>query len=304
MTGQSKKWFEIRADLKAEIVEAVEDVFNAAGACGSSVDLVPIRGSRIRSVAGYFDEEPNIALLQKSIAKTLADRGIAPGCEVILRKATIADRDWLEEWKRHWKPVKTGRFIVAPSWFELPAGEDVVVLIDPGMAFGTGTHETTQLCLHAIEMYFGCGMSFLDVGTGTGVLAIAAAKLTAGTGKFLAIDNDPEALGIAKENANINGLNSLICFDHGSVDDVLECFDVICANLTADVIIPLIPRLVELTNERLILSGVLTEQEEMIRNAIPTGLNLAIESKGEWLAFHLTKEPARGGKPMIDQEFS
>src|SRR4029079_18467199 len=87
----------------------------------------------------------------------------------------VPDRDWLAEWKRGWQPVEVGRFIIAPPWSEISVNR-IVIRIEPGMAFGTGTHETTRLCLKAIEKYFRGG-SFLDVGTGTGILAMAAAKL-------------------------------------------------------------------------------------------------------------------------------
>ena len=108
----------------------------------------------------------------------------------------VADRDWLEEWRKSWQPVETGRFIVAPPWSELDHSHNrIVIRIEPGMAFGTGTHETTRLCLAAIERYFS-GNSFLDVGTGTGVLAIAAAKLSP-EATITACDIDEAAIEIA-----------------------------------------------------------------------------------------------------------
>src|SRR5439155_25110506 len=147
-------------------------------------------------------------------------------CEFNLRE--IEDRDWLAEWKKDWRPVQVGRFIIAPPWLEsVPrasaggSSEAIVIHIDPGMAFGTGTHETTRLCLKAIEKYFSGG-SFLDVGTGTGILAIAAAKMFADA-HIAACDTDAEAIAIAKENARLNDVADKIDFQVGSVDEETPC---------------------------------------------------------------------------------
>src|SRR5258708_29342780 len=111
----------------------------------------------------------------------------------------VADEDWLGEWKKSWQPVEVGaRFIIAPPWVEVSHEPNrCVIRIEPGMAFGTGTHETTRLCLVAIEKYF-AGGSFLDVGTGTGILAIAAAKLFP-SARLEACDTDADAITIASE---------------------------------------------------------------------------------------------------------
>src|SRR6185369_11327170 len=124
----------------------------------------------------------------------------------------------LEEWKRKWQPVHVGRFIIAPPWSEIsPTPDKVVIRIEPGMAFGTGTHETTRLCLAALEKY-SVGNSFLDVGTGTGILAIAAAKINP-TARIHACETDAEAVAIAIENARINRVAERITFTVGSIDD-------------------------------------------------------------------------------------
>ena len=117
----------------------------------------------------------------------------------------VAERDWLEEWKQNWQPVEIGRFIIAPPWSNLDEMHDrLIIRIEPGMAFGTGTHETTRLCLDAIQKHF-AGGSFLDVGTGTGILAIAAAKLFP-EAHIEACDTDETAIEIARENAAANGV--------------------------------------------------------------------------------------------------
>jgi ribosomal protein L11 methyltransferase len=198
----------------------------------------------------------------------------------------VADQDWLGEWKKNWQPVKTGRFIVAPPWSDIPeASEQVVIRIEPGMAFGTGTHETTRLCLMAIEKYF-AGGSFLDVGTGTGILAIAAAKLFPDA-RIEAIDTDALAVEIAAENARLNNVETNIEFRVGTVDETTASADFVCANLTAEVIVSILPQLIGATCGRLVLSGILDVQLEVVsarlqESGVPEPLEII--SDGEWVA--------------------
>ena len=131
------------------------------------------------------------------------------------------------------------------------------------MAFGTGTHETTRLCLAALERHFRGG-SFLDVGTGTGILAIAAARLDPDA-RVEACDTDPLAVAVAEENARLNGVAGRVLFRVGTVDERTPPAEVTCANLTADVIVPLLPALLSATGARLILSGILHTQADWVR---------------------------------------
>jgi ribosomal protein L11 methyltransferase len=153
------------------------------------------------------------------------------------------------------------------------------------MAFGTGTHETTRLCLAAIEKHFE-GESFLDVGTGTGVLAIAAAKLRPAS-RVEACDTDPLAVSVAAENARLNGVGDRIDFRVGTVDDTTASADLVCANLTADVILPLLPALLGATCGRLVLSGILTTQvPQVAARLIELGVgDYEMARDGEWVAF-------------------
>ncbi len=193
----------------------------------------------------------------------------------------VENRDWLEEWKKNWQPVEVGRFIVAPPWTKLDAADRIVIRIEPGMAFGTGTHETTRLCLEAIEKHF-TGGSFLDVGTGTGILAIAAAKMFP-EARVHACDTDGEAIEIARANAEANDVAGQIEFFVGSVDDTTPSADLVCANLTADVIQKIIPALIGVTCGKLILSGILETQKEQVLEAL-NWREVEIEQDGEWIA--------------------
>ncbi|HYV06577.1 MAG TPA: 50S ribosomal protein L11 methyltransferase, partial [Blastocatellia bacterium] len=155
--------------------------------------------------------------------------------------SVVPDQDWMQKWKEGFEPTEIGsRLVIAPSW-KLPNanGARIVVQIDPGMAFGTGTHETTRMCLEAVEKYWRGG-NLLDVGTGTGIIAIAAALLEPGS-RITAIDIDPQAVVIARENASINNAsNSVEIVEGGPRGFVGGAFDVVEANLTAEVIISLI----------------------------------------------------------------
>ena len=159
------------------------------------------------------------------------------------------------------------------------------IWIDPGMAFGTGTHETTRLCLQAIEKYF-AGGSFLDVGTGTGILAIAAAKLFPDA-RIEAIETDALAVDIAVENARLNATGTNIEFRVGTIDETTASADFVCANLTADLIVSILPQLIGATCGRLVLSGILDVQLEAVRARLQeSGVSepLEIMSDGEWVA--------------------
>ena len=235
-------------------------------------------------VAGYFEAEPGVEQVRGALLDALRVYGLTSSDLREVRLREVEGRDWLAEWKRNWKPVEVGRFVVAPPWSEVPEGGRVVIRVEPGMAFGTGTHETTRLCLAAVEKHFRGG-SFLDVGTGTGVLAIAAAKLDP-QARVEACDTDPLAVTVAEENARLNGVAGRISFRVGSVDDATPSADLVCANLTADVILTLLPALLGATCGRLVLSGILGTQAAQVGARLielgAAGYELA--SDGEWVA--------------------
>jgi len=199
----------------------------------------------------------------------------------------IIDQDWMQKWKEGFDPVNVGeRLIIAPSW-KLPEvkHDRVVIEIDPGMAFGTGTHETTRMCLEAIEAFWKGG-HLLDVGTGTGILAIAAARLVPGS-QVTAIDIDPQAVEVARENAEINRASALIDIVEGVPQDFAgREFDMVVANLTAEVIIDLMADLVGALarSGTLILSGILIELQSDVEQSInESGLTIIKRREmGEW----------------------
>jgi len=237
-------------------------------------------------VTAYFAETPSRERVRNELFEALRIYELPSSSVRDMNLREVADRDWLEEWKQNWQPVEIGRFIIAPPWSKLDDVHDrVVIRIEPGMAFGTGTHETTRLCLDAIQKHF-AGGSFLDVGTGTGILAIAAAKLFPHT-HTEACDTDETAIAIARENAELNGVAEQINFRVGPIDDSTPSADLVVANLTADVITSTMTTLVGVTCGKLILSGILETQVEMVQTALhEAGIDhFEITQDGEWVAF-------------------
>ncbi|HXL82185.1 MAG TPA: 50S ribosomal protein L11 methyltransferase [Pyrinomonadaceae bacterium] len=277
-------WHVIDVDVTPAAREAVEYALMEAGALGTETNQ---REDDLLTVSAYFHDSPERERVSTALAEALRiyDLPTSSAREMNLRE--VPDQDWLGEWKKSWQPVAVGkRFIIAPPWAEIADARDrIVIRIEPGMAFGTGTHETTRLCLAAIENYF-AGGSFLDIGTGTGILAIAAAKLFP-TARVEAVDKDPQAVEIARENAQFNGVAHNIEFRVGRAEDAMASADLVCANLTADVISNFIPQLLGATCGRLVLSGILDTQLEAVRARLhECGISepLEIMSDGEWMA--------------------
>lgn len=238
------------------------------------------------TLGAYFDEKSEPEELARQIEAGFAQFGILD-CLYGMTFTEIADQDWMQKWKEGFEPIAIGeRLLVAPSWKLPDAAEGrKIVQIDPGMAFGTGTHETTRLCLQAIEKYWRGG-TMLDVGTGTGILSIAAAQL-AGQSHITAIDVDPLAVAIAEENTKINHVEKIVDVKLAQANECADPpFNLVVANLTAEVIIALMADLVVCLapSGLLILSGILSVlREDVERHLRQAGLNV-IESDeaGEW----------------------
>lgn len=279
-----ESWQAIEATCLREAGEAIEYGLMEVGALGTET-----RDSDAGTlVIGYYDAPVREAEIRAALLDALRLYNLAPSSLIEVKVTAVADRDWLAEWKKEWRPVEVGCFIVAPPWIEIASAPNrFVISIEPGMAFGTGTHETTRLCLKAIEKYFR-GKSFLDVGTGTGILAIAAAKMFP-EARVEAIDNDSDAVQIARENARLNGVGDQIIFRVGTVGEQTASADLVCANLTAPVIVRLLPLLLGATCGRVVLSGILDSQVGMVERRLQE-LGAAIpdsEQDGEWIALVL-----------------
>ena len=185
----------------------------------------------------------------------------------------VSEEDWADSWKQYYKPIKTGkRIVIVPVWETYDKKDDeIIVLMDPGMAFGTGTHETTRLCAALLEKYVTKGCRMLDVGCGSGILAICASKL--GAGSCFACDIDSVSVRIAKENAEINETPNVTCAVSdllASVEKVDGGYDICAANIVADVIIRLAPDIGKYLADDavLIVSGIIAERAEETVNAL------------------------------------
>ena len=283
-TGQEKHsdWHALDVDLESQAREAVEYALMEAGALGT--ETTDQQDGRVQ-VTGYFAGTPDRERIREELFEALRIYELPSSSVRNMNVREVAQRDWLEEWKQGWQPVEIGRFIIAPPWSDLGNTDDrIVIRIEPGMAFGTGTHETTRLCLSAIQKHFSGG-SFLDVGTGTGILAMAAAKLFP-EARIEACDTDAAAIVIARENAAANGVLDQITFRVGSLEESTASADLVCANLTADVIAQMLPALVSLTCGKLILSGILETQTGLVQEGLAAcGVSeVEIEQDGEWVS--------------------
>jgi ribosomal protein L11 methyltransferase len=275
-------WYALDVEIEPQAREAVEYALIEAGASGTEANTDFTDRTRITA---YFEQLPNRERVRNELFEALRIYELPSSSVRDMNVREVEQRDWLEEWKKSWQPVEVGRFIIAPPWAEIDETPNhCVIRIEPGMAFGTGTHETTRLCLAAMQSYYEGG-SFLDVGTGTGILAIAAAAC-APAAHVEGYDTDPEAIRIALENAAANGVADRIDFHIGSIDEGTSSADFICANLTADVVVSLLPTLVGLCCGRLVLSGILETQIQAVidRLAQLAITEVEITQDGEWVA--------------------
>ncbi|RNC29901.1 MAG: Ribosomal protein L11 methyltransferase [Candidatus Dichloromethanomonas elyunquensis] len=255
-------WMEVAVTVSSEGEEAVTDLFYRLGSQGVVVesaeliktyidsgiwdchvfDQIDVTGQSV--IKGYFPEDERLSGRLVSLREDLLFlKELFPEWVIQSETIMVKEEDWANEWKRYFKPIKIGRnFLVKPSWEEyLPEKDELMIEIDPGMAFGTGTHPTTSLCLEAIEDHVCEGQIVFDVGTGSGILAVAAAK----RGAFVqAGDIDIMAVKIAKENISLNEAGDRVTVKAGNLGEVFTGLaDVVIANIIADVIIDLLPQL-------------------------------------------------------------
>lgn len=242
------------------------------------------------TVTGYLENDETASEKRATLVSFVRQ---LTGTEPEIFFTEIIEEDWGKNWKQHFKPLRiTRRITVKPTWEPYQAGADEIVLeIDPGLAFGTGLHASTRLALSLVEESFAAEQkprTALDVGTGTGILAMAAARC--GAVAVTAIDNDPDAVVCALDNIAANRLDHAVTVSGAELADCAGPFDLVIANITSDVLILLAPQLRRLLapHGSLVLAGILVgEQAEAIRQTFGAlGLTLRQEpAEGEWQAF-------------------
>jgi ribosomal protein L11 methyltransferase len=297
-------WLEVSLTVNGELAEAVADVLARFAPNGVTTEQAvkfndtedegtPVGPITVRAYLPVDDQlESNRQKLEESLhylgmIQPLPQPEFTP----------LADRNWMEAWKERYQPIPVGRrLIIVPAWLEPPDDSRIPIKIDPGMAFGTGTHPTTQLCLQLLEACFEAEIpsSVIDVGCGSGILSVAALKL--GARFALGVDIDPASVKASRENADANGIPAgRFIIGQGSVPELLDgLFEtreapLVLANILAPVIIRLfgmgLARLVA-PGGALILSGILANQaEEVITCVGVNGLKLVEQrTLGDWVA--------------------
>ena len=239
--------------------------------------------------AWFADEPATFSVL--SAVRTDLDQISRPDFGTLeMERRTVSDDAWTDVWKKYYKPFYAAdHLVVKPTWEAFtPAPGDRIIEIDPGMAFGSGTHETTGMCISMLQETIRGGERIIDVGTGSGILAIAAGLL--GAGHVLAVDIDPDAVRVAAENVNHNGLSRIVDVQQGNLlDHVDQVCDICVANIISDVIIffaePLMKHIVP--GGLFLCSGIVKERADEVRKALEdAGYEiLKTEFRGEWTAF-------------------
>jgi len=287
------EFWAVRIRLTEDLSEVLFPFFSHAGTRGLAFNETDAG----LEVLAYFDAPQEVAWWASAMPRALREAGFPDDRVADVRVERVPAEDWASRWKEGYKPFPVGRrFLIAPSWDRPPeVGDRLLIVIDPGMAFGTGTHETTQQCLQALEEYW-TGRSLLDVGTGTGILAIAAARLHP-QARIVALDIDPEACAVARENMERNGVREGIALFCGTLDELPEeRFEMVLANLTADALASLLPRFPQRLEPGgiLVLSGLLDGDEEPFREALAAKAFRPLEIKrgGEWRTIVARYEPA------------
>lgn len=306
----NEAWVEISCTVPSELADIVAEYLTSLsgnGVCIENLNVDAFSHSEIpesatAQIKSYFSTTEGSALRLKEIEtflEELAER--QPGL-VLPRPelSSVTSEDWSTSWKVNFKPLRIGkRLLIVPSWEEpQPQANDIVLRLDPGMAFGTGGHETTRLCLELLEQIMDTmptllTPSVLDLGTGSGILAMAAVQL--GAGRVCAVDIDPLAVDVARENLAINGLLEQVECSTTPLESLEGCFDVILANILAEELVRLAPNLSERLSPggSLVLSGILAEKEGLVRSGFSSQPMQYLETltEGEWVALHYRKDP-------------
>lgn len=304
------KWLEIAVSTQPEGVDLISNIFEEMGAGGVLIEdpaliyryvsegtpdtVVPeLTVPDITRVKAYLpvDESLNERLIRLDKSLSILPMETTPEYQT----RELEEADWANAWKAYYKPVKIGnRLVVKPSWEEYtPVEGEVILEMDPGMAFGCGTHPTTTMCLRFLEEHIQGGRTVFDVGTGSGILAVAAAKL--GARLVVAVDLDNVAVRVARENIERNGVTDIVKVRSGNLLDMVSGrADVVVANIIADVIIKMAHDAYKVLTPGgvLIASGIIEFRQHDVRKTLErVGFFVQeLRREGEWIALLAIKE--------------
>ncbi len=308
------KYKEITVNTTTEASELVADILYSAGSGGVSifdkedfidlmksdviwdyVDESVLEKNEVVKVKGYFEDD-GFDAVRKGVEEELAllrERSGFPLGSLEISVADVDDEDWSNVWRKYYKPIPCGRVVIVPDWLTYEPTEDQrIVRLDPGMAFGTGEHESTRICLTLLQKEDVEGARVADIGTGSGILAIAAAKLDAK--EVDAYDIDATAVKVAEKNCAHNGVDGIVKAECGNLlDKCSGSYDILLANITADILSGMAPDIGKFVRKGgvIIISGILLPYEEKVRKAFATA-GLTVKDRleqGEWCGFAYTR---------------
>ena len=282
--GEVTEWSQIKVTVKTERLDELVSVMSMINSnlmiedfsdidlktCyGDLIDESILNADKTHASVSYFVEKggnlsDDLSFLRERLAANSFD-------DATVEVVGVCEEDWANSWKAYYKPFKIGKIVIVPAWekYEAQDGE-IIVTMDPGMAFGTGTHETTRLIIGLLQKYVKAGDSLLDVGTGSGILAICGAKL--GAGECYAYDIDPMSVRVANENIKDSGLEGrIVCAQSDLLKQAYKMaggYNIVCANIVADIIIRMTPDVSDFMNEKTILlaSGIISERCDDVVN--------------------------------------
>ena len=304
-------YFELKININPAIEDVVADICFSNFDCEGVVlaeetykDLVMTATTEGTLRVFLTDLKNNPIEVLKLERELLKERGFSDeelgSWEVTLDEKE--NQDWSKKWKEKWTVTHvTDKIAVVPSWIKYePKAEEIVITLDPGCAFGTGTHQTTQLCMKAIEKYLKKGDSMADIGTGSGILAICAMKF--GASSAYGCDVDETVIDVCRKNAEINGIDvelpqknnsAKVKFELKTADQLNEKFDFVCANILHNVLAEIMGDLKNIMKDNAImsLSGILDEKKPIVLEAIEReGLKIIDTiSQDQWISFVVTK---------------
>lgn len=301
-------WIEIKVITKSEALEPVSGIFYGLDCKGvaiedpndilgreqgpltwdfADINILEHKGNAA-VVKGYFSKEDNIEEVLQFVEEKLTELkeiGIDIGEGKVI-STEMHEEDWANNWKKYYKPTKIGKSIVIQPIWENYEGteEDLVVKLDPGMAFGTGTHETTRMCVEALEKFVKENSEVFDIGTGSGILAIVASKL--GAKHVVGVDLDPVAVDSAKENLTFNDVKNVEILEGNLLDVVEGKADIVVANIIAEIICILVDDVKKAMNKDgiFITSGIIHDRRQMVIDKLEeSGFEiLEVNKDGEW----------------------